>query len=103
MELSDLVACTLTTGDLKTQRERWLRLGETFGLGRTETEDGLCVSFRYHPAVEEELRALVAVENECCSWAAWDVERTGDAVDVVGRSKGQGIATLHTMFTQLGF
>jgi len=37
MELSELVACTLSETDLKTQRERWLALGENFGLGREET------------------------------------------------------------------
>jgi hypothetical protein len=102
MELSELVACTLSDTDLRSQRERWLTLGENFGLGRRETEDGLRISFRYHPVVREELEALVAVENECCSWAAWSVERDGDSLVMAARSKGMGVATLHGMFTQLG-
>ena len=40
MELSELVACTLADTDLKSQRERWLALGENFGLGRQEKGDG---------------------------------------------------------------
>ena len=36
-ELSELVACTLIDTDLKTQRERWINLGENFGLGRHRT------------------------------------------------------------------
>jgi hypothetical protein len=100
MELSELVACTLIETDLKTQRERWLALGENFGLGRTETADGLRVRFQYRPAIEEELQALVAVENDCCSWAAWNVEREDDVLVMAARSKGEGVATLHTMFTQ---
>ena len=99
MELSKLVACTLTTDDLKSQAERWTRLGETFGLGRTETEDGVRLSVRYHPAIAEELRALVAVEKECCSWAAWAVERVDEELVMAARSRGEGIATLHAMFT----
>ena len=101
MELSELVACTLSATDLKTQRERWLALGENFGLGREETADGLRLSFRYHPQIQEELEALAAVENECCSWAAWNVEREGDALVMAARSQDTGVATLHGMFTQL--
>jgi hypothetical protein len=102
MELSELVACTLGVGDLKTQRERWSALGENFGLGRQETEDGLRLRFRDHPAIEDELNALVAVENECCGWASWQVERDGDTLVMAARSQGEGVATLHTMFTQFG-
>ena len=50
MTLDELVACTLTGADLKTQRERWINLGENFGIGRTQTSDGLRLRFRYHPA-----------------------------------------------------
>lgn len=102
MELSELVACTLTDTDLKSQRQRWLALGENFGLGRRETEDGLRLSFRYHPAIREELESLVAVENECCSWAAWSVEREGDTLVMAACSKDTGVQTLHGMFTELG-
>jgi hypothetical protein len=100
MELSELVACTLTDSDLKTQRERWLALGENFGLGRQETDDGLRLSFRQHPAIRKELDALVAVENECCSWAEWSVEDESDTLVMAARSEGAGVETLHGMFTQ---
>jgi hypothetical protein len=94
----ELVACTLTDADLKKQRERWLDLGANFGLGREATSDGLRLAFTDHPAVERELRALVAVENECCGWAAWSVERDKGILVMAARSKGEGIAALHTMF-----
>jgi hypothetical protein len=100
MELSELVACTLTDSDLKTQQERWLALGQNFGLGRQETEDGLRLSFRSHPQIREELDALVAVENECCSWAEWSVEDDGDTLVMAARSEGTGVETLRGMFTQ---
>ena len=99
-ELSELVACTLIDTDLKTQRERWTNLGENFGLGRYETDDGLRLTFRDHPAVEAELQALVEVENKCCSWAVWSIERGKDgALVMAARSQDDGIAALHGMFT----
>jgi hypothetical protein len=100
MELSELVACTLSDTDLKTQRERWLALGDNFGLGRLETEDGLRLTFRYHPGIREELDSLVAVENDCCSWAAWSVEQEGETLVMAARSEGTGVETLHGMFSQ---
>ena len=101
-ELSELIACTLNDTNLKTQRERWINLGENFGLARHETADGLRLSFTDHPAVAAELEALVAVENDCCSWAAWTVERSEDgALVMAAHSQGEGIVTLHGMFTSL--
>jgi len=100
MELSELVACTLTHTDLKSQQERWVALGENFGLGRQETDDGLRLTFRSHPAIREELDALVEVENECCSWADWSVEGDDDVLVMVARPEGAGVETLHGMFTQ---
>ena len=100
MELSELVACTLSDADRKSQRDRWLALGENFSLGRQETDDGLRLSFRSHPAIREELEALVAVENECCGWAAWSVEGEDDTLVMAARSEGTGVETLHGMFTQ---
>jgi hypothetical protein len=101
--LSDLIACTLSDTDLKTQRERWIKLLEKFGTRRRETADGLRLAFTDHPAVAAELEALVAVENGCCRWAAWSVERDEDGALVMAvRSRGEGIAALHGMFTSRG-
>jgi hypothetical protein len=61
------------------------------------------VSFEDQPAVEAELRALVAAENECCSWAAWTVAREDGALVVAASSRREGIATLHAMFTTKPF
>jgi len=101
MELSDTVACSLTTADHKTQRERWLALGENFQVDRIETTDGVELRFQYDQAVENELRELIAVESDCCSWAAWDVTRVEGTLVMAARSKGTGITTLHGMFTNV--
>jgi hypothetical protein len=92
------VACTLTSADLAAQAGRWERLMARAMTECTQTSDGLCMSFRPEPGVEEELRRLVAVESDCCSWAAWTVETVAGALVLDVRSTGLGIATLHGMF-----
>lgn len=93
------IACTLNGKNLKRQHERWIALRESFGLGRHEVMDGVRLTFEDHAEVEAELKALVAVENDCCAWATWTVERGADGTIVMAaRSEGDGIATLHTMF-----
>jgi hypothetical protein len=100
-ELAELVACTLTDTDLRTQSERWIHLGTNFGIAREQTDDGLRLVFEDHPTIERELRTLVAVENDCCSWAAWSVEREEGVLVMAARSKGEGISTLHGMFDEM--
>jgi hypothetical protein len=95
------VACTLTSQDLATQRERWLRLGSAALVERVETEDGLRLSFRADPGVEPELASLLAVERECCAWADWLLEQDAETLTVAVRSTGDGISALHGMFTAL--
>ena len=92
------VACTLTPVGLAAQAGRWERLIARAMTERTETADGLRVSFRPERGVEEELRGLAAVENQCCPWAAWAVETNARATVLDVRSTGPGIATLHGMF-----
>jgi hypothetical protein len=92
------VACGLTPAGLAAQAGRWERLIARAVTERTETADGLRLSFRPEPGVEEELRRLVATETECCSWAAWTVEANAEATVLDVRSTGPGIATLHGMF-----
>lgn len=95
------IACTLTSSGLAAQGERWRQLAARAMTERAETADGLRIRFRAGPGVEEELRALVAVENECCSWAEWAV-RTGRGQVVLDvRSAADGITVLHGMFADL--
>jgi hypothetical protein len=91
------VACTLTAVGLAVQDERWHELIVRTMTERAETGDGLRMSFR--PGAEDELRALVAVETECCPWASWTVERTAGTLALHVRSAGEGVTTLHSMFT----
>lgn len=92
------VACTLSAAGLATQAARWMRLGARAMTRRTETADGLRISFRPEPGAEQELRELVAVENECCRWATWTVRADSRQLVLDVRSAGDGISTLHGMF-----
>jgi hypothetical protein len=95
------IACTLTSADLAAQSDRWKQLATRAMTERAETARGLRIFFRSEPGAEEELRALVAVENECCPWADWMVEVTNGQIVLNIRSTGQGVATLHAMFRSL--
>jgi hypothetical protein len=95
------VACSLTTAGLAEQAGRWVRIAARAMTGRALTPDGLRLVFLPEPGIEEELRALVAVETECCPWAAWTVQAgaTGLTLDV--RASGDGVTALHGMLTGL--
>jgi hypothetical protein len=92
------VACTLTPAGLASQAGRWQQLIARAMTERTETADGLRIAFRPGPGTEDELRALVATETECCRWATWAVQTNAEAIVLDVRSTGPGIAALHGMF-----
>jgi hypothetical protein len=93
------VACTLTSADLAAQHARWEQLATRAMTERVKTAHGLHIFFRADPGAEEELRALAAVENECCPWADWTVGMNDGQIVLNVHSTGEGIATLHAMFT----
>jgi hypothetical protein len=92
------IACTLPPADLRGQAGRWNQLTGRDLTGRTETADGLRLRFR--PEGEAELRALVAVESECCRWASWTVTAGPGEVTLDVRATAEGAAVLHEMFRQ---
>jgi hypothetical protein len=95
------VACSLSAAGLAAHLDRWHRLASRAMTERAETADGVRVRFRAGPGVEEELRGLVGVENECCSWADWTVQASPGQVMLDVTSDGDGIAALHGMFSGL--
>jgi len=90
------IACTLGATGLAAQRRRWERLMTEALTGREETPDGLRLSFR--PGAEDELRALVAIERECCPWASWTVMAGPGEVTLGIRAPAEGAAVLYEMF-----
>jgi hypothetical protein len=93
------IACSLGAGGLRTQEQRWAALARGAGIGRAAIADGVTLTFRRHEGVERELRGLVAVENECCAWARWDVRADGDGGLLMHAcATGDGVAALQSMF-----
>jgi hypothetical protein len=90
------IACTLTSAGLAAQARRWQRLITRALTTRTETADGLRLSFR--AAAADELRALVAVEAGCCPWARWTVTAGPGEITLDVRAPADGAAVLHEMF-----
>ena len=99
---SATVACTLNGDDLAAQAQRWRALLAQNGLERSEVDDGIRITLRDAIGVEEELRALAALENACCSWAHWDVAREDGSLVLHARSSGDGVAALQNMFVDVG-
>jgi hypothetical protein len=95
------VACSLTVEGLAEQAGRWARIAARAMTGYTKTADGLRLVFRPEAGIEEELRALVAVETECCPWATWTVAASATELALDVRATGDGIAALHGMFAGL--
>jgi hypothetical protein len=95
------VACSLTTAGLAEQAGRWARIAARAITGQTKTADGLRLVFRPEPGIEEELRALVAVETQCCPWATWTVRTYATELTLDVRASGDGVTALHGMFTGL--
>lgn len=89
------VACTLTTEGLAARAERWRQLIARAMTERAKTADGLRICFRPEPGAEEALRGLVALENECCPWATWTLDRRAAEIVLDVRSTGAGMAALH--------
>ena len=94
------IACSLDAGGLRTQEQRWVGLAARAGIDRAATADGVMLTFRRDDDVEQELRELVAIENECCAWARWEVSLADGGGGVVMRASatGTGPAVLQSMF-----
>ena len=95
------VACSLTMEGLAEQAGRWARLAARALIAQAKTADGLRLDFRPEPGIEEELRALVAVETRCCPWATWTVQARGTELALDVHATGDGVTALHGMFTGL--
>lgn len=96
---SAAVACSLGPADLRAQRERWRILYAEAATARIATQDGVRVCFPRDPAVEAELRALVAVEAECCTFAKWAVDAAGAELVLEVSASGEGIAVVQSWFS----
>jgi hypothetical protein len=76
-----------------------INLGTNFGRGREETEDGRLL-FVDHPVASRNCRCLSAWRTIAAAGPTWAVERHDGFLAMAARSKGEGVGTLHGMFTE---
>lgn len=67
------VACTLGPGDGQASLRRWRRLNESATSSARIVAGTLQVRYQPGPGVQEELTALAASEQTCCSFVSWSV------------------------------
>ena len=89
---SDIIACTLTPGDLEDTRRGWQKLFQTSLLSREVVPGGLRLSFT--PGGEAALRQLVDIEVDCCQWITFEL----DGSSVTMTAAGDGEAAIRTMW-----
>jgi hypothetical protein len=98
MDELPVIACSLSAAELPERQARWRALMERALTGRAAVANGLCLSFRPEPGVEEELRELAEMERGCCGFASFEVRGTGDRVTLEVTSSGEGVAAVRELF-----
>ncbi len=97
------VACSLGQGDLAQRAERWQALAALALSQVSRTERGVRLVFRADPGVADELRALAALERECCAFATWSVRPDGGQLILEVSGDGEAAATAaRSLFASLG-
>jgi hypothetical protein len=98
MQELPVIACSLSAEELPARRRRWLALTDRALAGRTPTPDGVRLTFRAAPGVEDELRALAQLERDCCGFAAFAVAGSRDQVTLDVTSTGEGVRAVRELF-----
>jgi hypothetical protein len=73
------IACTLGPDDGAERMRRWQSLAELAQTVAIRTGGVLKVNYHPGPGVVEELTALAAAEQECCSFVTWTVTYEADS------------------------
>jgi hypothetical protein len=95
------IACSLNRDDFQDRRVRWRALADRALVRIDTTESGLGLVFASEAAVESELAELAALERECCSFAAWDLEIGSDRVVLHVRGEGDAVPVVQGLFASL--
>jgi hypothetical protein len=100
MSLPDRVVCVLAAAEQRGRRERWLRLSDAALIDKAAIAAGVLLRFRWSEAAERELRELVALERECCSFAHWDLTQRGRELRLEVTAERDATAAVRTMFDE---
>jgi hypothetical protein len=97
-----VVACTLGPTDLAGRAARWEALAARAMRLAAETERGVRLVFATGPGVADELTALVALERDCCGFAAWSIRESEGELTLEIRGDGEeAIAAARALFPAL--
>ena len=95
----ETVACTLGPGELSDRRAVWQRLAERALRELRSMPHGVRLVFAASQEVEGQLRELVRLEADCCSFADWRVRRSGDELIVDVTAAGDGVTAVQALFS----
>jgi hypothetical protein len=98
MQELPVIACTLRPDELPERRRRWAALLERALVERAPIDAGVRLSLAPEPGVEQELRALAALEGECCGFARFAVAASKDRVVLAVTSTGDGVVAVRELF-----
>jgi hypothetical protein len=93
-----VIACSLSADEMPERRRRWRTLLEGALLERIEIPAGVRLELRSGEGVEAELRALAALERECCAFASFDVRETAGRVMLDVISSADGVSAVRQLF-----
>lgn len=91
------ISCELSPEALADRRVSW----ETVDVAveaRTRTAQGFTIRYRNLTGIEDAVNRLAAAERECCGWATWDVEPSGDSVLLKVAGPPEQLAPLASAF-----
>ena len=93
------LACTLSSGDLALRLESIAALGRR--ALRNSHQDGRTLHLTYDRTVQDELRALVDQERQCCAFLRFELTDSNDSVqlDITAPAEaGESASTLYLHF-----
>ena len=96
------VACSLNQTNLADRAARWQALAARALRQAAPTQDGVRLVFAPGPGVADELEALVALERECCAFAAWSVHAApGELTLDVTADAEEAVTAVRSLFPAL--
>ncbi len=93
------IACTLAGAERLERRHRWEQLCRRSFTELTRTAEGVTLSFAENPIVEAELRSLVTLERDCCSFARWVLSADGGQLVLRVSAPPDAVAAVQALVT----
>ena len=83
------IACTLTPSAMA-DRVEWLRTAGRHEPARRRAPSTAALQLRFDPAAEDEVRAWVRAEQECCAFLSFELDRDDARAAPRGRPGPEG-------------